>query len=251
MLLLFDVGNTHTTIALTRDGKNFEEYRISTKNYETEDELYVFLKILYKEKINSIPIVVSSVVPSVNVIFEYFASKYGNGEVCFVNAQRYDKIIWNVNYPQEIGADRICDVIAAYKDYGKDCIVVDYGTAITIEVLRDGKYEGGAILPGFSMMVHALFRGTAKLPEVEIKPYDGFIGKDTESNVRIGTINATVGAIRYLLENIKRQYSQPPLIIHTGGQATYVSDAVEGIIDKDLTLRGMYYFYEEQKNTAR
>jgi len=250
MLLLFDVGNTHTTVALTEGGKHFEEYRISTRKYETEDELYVFLRILYGERINKIPLVVSSVVPSVNVIFEYFASKYGNGEVCFVNTQDYDKIIWNVNYPQEIGADRICDVIAAHRDYGENCIVIDYGTAITIEVLREGKYEGGAILPGFSMMIDALFRGTAKLPEVEIKPYDGFIGKDTESNVRIGTINATVGAIRYLLENIKYQYSQAPVVIHTGGQAVYASDVVEGIIDKDLTLRGMYYFYEEQENTT-
>ncbi|MGQ9855663.1 MAG: type III pantothenate kinase [Fervidobacterium sp.] len=251
MVLLFDVGNTHTTVALTRNGKEFEKYRLSTVRYETEDELYAFLKSFYKEYIENIPIVVSSVVPSINVIFEYFAEKYGNGQVYFVNALGYDKIKWNVSYPKEIGADRVADVIAAYKDYGENCIVIDYGTAITIEVIKDGSYEGGAILPGFAMMINALFKGTAKLPLVEIKPYNGFIGKDTESNIQIGTINATVGAIKYVIENIVKEYQTQPVIIHTGGQSVFVKDIVEGIVDKDLTLKGMYYFYEETKNSTR
>jgi len=251
LVLLFDVGNTHTTVAITENGKEFRKYRIATKKYETEDELYVFLRNLFHEDIGNLTIVVSSVVPSVNVVFEYFANKYGNGEIYFVNSLEYNKIKWNVYYPREIGADRICDVIAAYKDYGKDCIVIDYGTAITIEVLKDGVYEGGVIMPGFAMMIDALFKGTAKLPLVELKPYESFIGKDTESNIRIGTINATVGAIKYVVEEIKKEYQKPPVVIHTGGQAIYAQEVVEGIVDKDLTLRGMYYFYEEKKSLAR
>jgi len=251
VLLLFDVGNTHTTIALTKDGKEFEKYRISTSKYETEDEIYAFLKSFFKDFIKNLPIVVSSVVPSVNVVFEYFANKYGNGEVYFVNAPMYDKIVWNVNYPKEIGADRVCDVIAAKRDYGDNCIVIDYGTAITIEVLRDGVYEGGAIIPGFAMMINALFKGTARLPLVELRPSETFVGKDTESNIQIGTINATVGAIKYVIENILQEFKVEPKIIHTGGQSVFVKDILDGIIDKDLTLRGMYYFYEEKKNTAR
>jgi len=251
VVLLFDVGNTHTTIALTRNGKEFDKYRISTSKYETEDEIYAFLKSFFKDYIENIPTVVSSVVPSVNVVFEYFANKYGNGEVYFVNAQNYDKIFWNVNYPKEIGADRVCDVIAAKKDYGDNCIVIDYGTAITIEVLRNGVYEGGAIIPGFAMMINALFKGTAKLPLVELKPSKVFVGKDTESNIQIGTINATVGAVKYVVDNILTEFTTVPKIIHTGGQSVFVKDIVEGIIDKDLTLRGMYYFYEEKKDTAR
>lgn len=250
-VLLFDVGNTHTTVALTADGKKFDKFRISTHSYETEDELMVFLKTLFGEAVITRPIVVSSVVPSVNVIFEYFAAKYGSGEVYFVRAEDYDHIEWAVNYPREIGADRVCDVIAAFKDYGPNCIVVDYGTAITVEVLREGRYEGGAILPGFKMMIHALFRGTAKLPQVELKPYDGFVGKDTDSNIRIGTINATVGAVKYLIQNISNEFTTKPTIIHTGGQANLVAKHIDGIIDPDLTLRGMYYFYEKKKGFTR
>lgn len=249
MVLLFDVGNTHTTVAVTDNGKDFKSYRIATKKYETEDELYVFLRNLFgEENIINLPIVVSSVVPSVNVVFEYFANKYSNGQIYFVSSQNYSKIEWNVYYPKEIGADRVCDVIAAFEDYGKNCIIIDYGTAITIEVLKEGTYEGGVIMPGFAMMIDALFRGTAKLPLVELKPYEGFIGKDTESNIRIGAINAMVGAIKYVVEKIQEEYKERPVIIHTGGQAMYVQNEVEGIIDKDLTLRGMYYFYEENKN---
>lgn len=250
-VLLFDVGNTHTTVALTTDGRRFDKFRISTQRYETEDELFVFLKTLFGEAVRAKPVVVSSVVPSVNVIFEYFAAKYGSGEVHFVRAEEYDSIEWAVNYPREIGADRVCDVIAAYRDYGPNCVVVDYGTAITIEVLKEGRYEGGAILPGFKMMIHALFRGTAKLPQVELKPYEGFVGKDTDSNIRIGTINATVGAVKYLIENISSEFTTKPVVIHTGGQANLVADRIDGIIDPDLTLRGMYYFYEEKKSPAR
>lgn len=251
MVLLFDVGNTHTTVAVTENGEEFKKYRISTKKYETEDELYVFLKNLFEKNLDNLPTVVSSVVPSVNVVFEYFASKYGNGEVFFVNSVDYKLIEWNVYYPKEIGADRVCDVIAAYKNYGENCIIIDYGTAITIEVLKDGIYEGGVIMPGFAMMIESLFKGTAKLPLVEIKPYDSFIGKDTESNIRIGTINATVGAIKYLVDNIKKEFNKEPKVIHTGGQSIYVQSAVNGIIDKDLTLKGMYYFYEEKKSSTR
>lgn len=250
-MLLFDVGNTHTTVAVTDDGKDFVTYRIATKKYETEDELYVFLKNLFKENFKNMPIVVSSVVPSVNIVFEYFANKYGNGEIFFVSSIDYNKIRWNVSYPKEIGADRVCDVIAAYKDYGKNCIIIDYGTAITLEVLMDGVYEGGVIMPGFAMMIESLFKGTAKLPLVEIKPYEGFIGKDTETNIRIGTINATVGAIKYLVDEIKKEFNDEPKIIHTGGQSLYVQAVVDGIIDRNLTLRGMYYFYEEKKNFTR
>ncbi len=243
-MILFDVGNTHTTVAITEDKKNFIKSRFSTKKYETEDELFTFLKSVFGKDFYS-PIVVSSVVPSVNVVFEYFSKKYGDGNIVFVNAEDYKAIKWNVAYPKEIGADRVCDVVAAKKDYGENCIVIDYGTAITIEVLKDGIYEGGAILTGFAMAIEALFRGTAKLPLVELKPYEGYVGKDTESNIRIGVINGLVGAVNQIVNEIKKEFSVEPVVIHTGGQSTYVSQIISGTIDKDLTLRGMLYFYED------
>ncbi|WP_126992195.1 type III pantothenate kinase [Thermosipho globiformans] len=248
MLLLFDVGNTHTTIALTKDGKSFDIKRVSTHSIQTEDELYVFLKMFYKNDFKDI--VVSSVVPNINYIFEFFSEKYLNKKAIFVSAKEYNKIAWNVNTPEEIGADRVVDVIAASRDYGKDAIVVDFGTAITIEVLKDNRYEGGVIIPGFNMMVNALFKGTAKLPKVELKPSNTFVGKDTESNIRIGVINTILGGIDYTIGKIKSDYDLENVpIIYTGGQSKLIKEYLKKdiVYDIELGLRGIYYFYE---NTA-
>ncbi|SHH18863.1 pantothenate kinase [Thermosipho atlanticus DSM 15807] len=248
--MLFDVGNTHTTVAITDDGKNFDIRRISTKLLQTEDELFVFLRGFYDVKVKQV--VVSSVVPNINHVLSFFAQKYVGCEAVFVEAIKFSRIKWNVKIPEEIGADRVADVIAAYYDYGKDAIVVDFGTAITIEVLKNGIYEGGVIIPGFSMLINALFEGTAKLPMVEIKAADRFVGKDTESNIRIGTINAIMGGIRYLIDNIKKEqkFKDVPLIF-TGGQARLIQNQKifsEAIIDYNLGLRGIFYFYESLTN---
>ncbi|MBO8160483.1 MAG: type III pantothenate kinase [Thermosipho sp. (in: Bacteria)] len=246
MYLLFDVGNTHTTVAVTCDGKQFDKKRISTKSIQTEDELYVFLKNLFELSIEKV--IVSSVVPNINHIFNFFSEKYFGSEAVFVSARGFDKVKWNVKFPDEIGADRVADVIAAFFDYGENAIIVDFGTAITIEVLRNGVYEGGVIIPGFSMMINALFKGTAKLPMVEIKPYNSYVGKDTESNIRIGTINTILGGIKFTVEQIKQEYdlNDAPLIF-TGGQVRLIEQqgiVKNLIIDHDLGLRGIYYFYE-------
>ncbi|MCD6104290.1 MAG: type III pantothenate kinase [Thermosipho sp. (in: Bacteria)] len=246
MYLLLDVGNTHTTVALTHDGKNFDTKRISTKLLQTEDELFVFLKNLYDFSFKKI--IVSSVVPNINHILSFFAKKYVGCEAIFVEASKFSKIKWNVKIPQEIGADRVANAIAAFFDYGKSALIIDFGTAITIEVLKNGIYEGGVIIPGFSMLVSSLYKGTAKLPLVEIKLSDTFVGKDTESNIRIGTINGTLGGIKYLIENIKEemQIEKVP-IIFTGGQARLIENQTvfdDIIFDYNLGLRGIYYFYE-------
>jgi type III pantothenate kinase len=246
LYLLLDVGNTHTTVALTNDGKIFDTKRISTKLLQTEDELFVFLKNLYDVSFKKM--IVSSVVPNINHILSFFAKKYIGSEAIFVEAPKFSKIKWNVKLPQEIGADRVSNVIASFFDYGKSAIIIDFGTAITIDVLKNGIYEGGVIIPGFSMLVSSLYKGTAKLPMVEIKLSDTFVGKDTESNIRIGTINGTLGGIKYLLEKIKEeiQFEKIP-IIFTGGQARLIENQTvlnDIIFDYDLGLRGIYYFYE-------
>ncbi|APT72718.1 pantothenate kinase [Thermosipho sp. 1063] len=242
MKLLFDVGNTHTTIALTDNGKKFNIKRISTYSLQTEDELYVYLKMLFSENYDQI--IVSSVVPNINHIFEFFSKKYIGKDAVFLNAKLYKNIKWDVRVPSDIGADRVANVIAAEKDYGNNAIIVDFGTAITIDVLKNGIYEGGVIIPGFGMMVNALFKGTAKLPKVELKPSDAFIGKDTESNIRIGVINTVLEGIIKVVEKIKSE-TEITSVIFTGGQSKIIMDYKKDVIyDLELGLRGIYYFYE-------
>ncbi|ABR31214.1 pantothenate kinase [Thermosipho melanesiensis] len=243
MKILFDVGNTHTTVALTENGKFFKIKRISTYSIQTEDELYAYLKVFFGETYDEV--IVSSVVPNINHVFEFFSKKYAGKSAIFLNAQSYKGITWNVKIPSEIGADRVANIIAAERDYGKDAIVVDFGTAITIDILKEKSYEGGIIIPGFSMMINALFKGTAKLPKVELKPFNGFIGKDTESNIRIGIINTVVEGIGSVINKIKNENFRDVPVIFTGGQSKIIMDYKRDVIyDLELGLRGIYYFYE-------
>ncbi len=245
MVLLIDVGNTHTVFGTTHNGKLFKKWRLSTGKYETEDELFSrVLPLMEKEEIATEDIediVVCSVVPSLNYIMQRFSEKYFGKEPIWVEAEE-GVIKWNVKTPCEIGADRVANVIGAYCEYGDSCVILDFGTAITIDLLMKGTYEGGIIMPGLLTMVHALFTGTAKLPLVDLKPPSEIIGKDTGSNIQIGVIKGSAHAVNGLIEDIKREYGNMPIVI-TGGQSKVIVDYVNhDIYDGDLTLKGMFWF---------
>ncbi len=246
MILLIDVGNTHTVFGTTNDGKTFKKWRFSTGKYETEDELFShILPLMEKEKISPRDIgniIVCSVVPSLNHIMQRFAEKYFEKKPIWVEAE--DGVIrWNVKAPCEIGADRVANVIGAYHEYGSSCVILDFGTAITIDLLLEGTYEGGVIMPGLLTMVHALFTGTAKLPLVDLKPPIETIGKDTGSNIQIGVIKGSAHAVNGLIEDIKREYGKNIPVVITGGQSKVIAKyVIHDVHDGDLTLKGMFWF---------
>ncbi|MDN5338070.1 MAG: type pantothenate kinase [Thermotogaceae bacterium] len=243
LYLLIDVGNTHTTIGKSDGQKIISNWRIGTKRFDTEDELYSILKSLeILDDINKVA--VASVVPSVDKSIQYFCKKYFGFMPVFVNALECKTINWNVKYPKEIGADRVANVLAAYKLFKTNAIIVDFGTAITIDVLVDNNYEGGAILPGFSTSVMALFANTAKLPQVDLKVLSTPIGKDTEENIQIGVVVGTIKAIDCLIEDIINFTNENFLVIATGGNSIIskeISKHIE-IVDHQLTLKGILEF---------
>jgi len=250
--LLFDVGNTHIVIGLF-EGKFINTWRIGTKSFETEDELYSHLYPLFirenikENEINSI--VISSVVPSVNYILGKFAQKYFNTEAFFVNSKSLNNMILEVDYPNEVGADRIANALALKKYYGENAIGIDFGTAITIDVLYNGNFIGGSIIPGINTQMMALFSKTAKLPQVELKFLDYSVGKNTIDNIQIGIIKTVVYGIQRLLYEIKNEYNTEFNIVITGG----IGKSLQGIIpefnnyDPYLTLKGVNVFYEIMK----
>ncbi|KAF2956106.1 type III pantothenate kinase [Marinitoga sp. 38H-ov] len=249
MRLLFDVGNTHIVIGLFKD--NFiNTWRIGTKSFETEDELYSHLYPLFKrEQIDEIEInsvIISSVVPSINYILGKFAQKYFNTEAIFVNSKNLNNMKLNVDYPNEVGADRIANALALKKYYGENAIAIDFGTAITIDVLYNGNFIGGSIIPGINTQMMALFSKTAKLPQVELKFLDYSVGKNTIDNIQIGIIKTVVYGIQRLLLDIKNEYNTHFNIVITGG----IGKSLQGIIpefnnyDPYLTLKGVNVFYE-------
>ncbi len=247
MVLLIDVGNTNVVFGLTKDGKNFVEWRLATQKFGTEDELFVMISSLLLHdgvQIGDLKsVVISSVVPALNYVFQRFVEKYLNVEHHWIEASNDLGVIWNVKNPSEIGADRVANVLGVI-DETKNAIIIDAGTAITIDVLRSGSYEGGAILPGLMTAAYSLFEKAAKLPQVDLYPSVNFVGKDTAENIRIGIVKGTAHAINGLVKDIMTIYEETPVIYLTGGHGTILTRFVKH--DKfllDLTLRGMYNFW--------
>lgn len=249
MELLFDVGNTHTVIGLHVKDRQFKIWRTSTKSLETEDGLFAQLYTFFQFSeiaIADIKMVgVASVVPPVNYIFTKLGQKYFNTTTVFVNpkANIFD-IAYKVDYPQEIGADRIANVVAAKKDYSDNVIVIDFGTAVNIDVLRQGNFVGGAILPGFQTAMLALFSNTAQLPQVELSIPTHNVGTNTIDNIQIGILKIPILGIERLIEEISVETATTYTIVCTGGTGKLLHGrtTIFQHYDPDLTLRGIQYF---------
>lgn len=250
MKLVADVGNTNTVFGIWNDGKILNNWRISTGRLETEDEMYVVLKQLLEAgdtDLKSIEdICVASVVPRLNSIFHYFGKKYLKLDPILVTAIEGIGVKWDVDFPSEIGADRVANVVGAHEFYGENAVVIDTGTAITVDILKDGAFIGGAILPGPMMAMRALFSKTAKLPEVELFYVDSHIGKNTEDNIRIGVVNGTYYALKAIISKIKEELGGDVPVIATGGNSPMfnIKDGFFDILDSDLTLKGIAVFCE-------
>ena len=144
--------------------------------------------------------------------------------------------------PQEVGADRIADAVAAYEKYGGPCIVVDLGTAITFDCISaKGEYVGGVIMPGIGIAAEALFQRTAKLPRVEIREPDRVIGTNTINSIQSGLFYGAVDAMDGMLDRLCAVLGKQTKVIATGGQAPLVAGAskYKPTLDSSLTLDGL------------
>ena len=256
MFLLIDVGNTNMVIGLVKENISFENIktiRIGTHSFETEDELFSNLYNLLK--INDIDtkeiksIAVASVVPSVNYIIKKMGEKYFESNSFFLD---HTKNVFNIKfkaeYPNEIGPDRIANVIASRKDYGKNVIAIDFGTAITVDIVEEGDFVGGSISPGFKTSMLALFSNTARLPQIELDIPDYNKGINTIDNLQIGIIKTTIYGLEKLIEEIQNEDNNKYTIVTTGGMAKTLKDKswIFENYDSNLTLKGIYYFLKNE-----
>ena len=258
MELLFDIGNTHTVVGLHLRDMTFKIWRIGTRSFASEDELFSKLYTLFQVSgvqtgdISAIGI--ASVVPSVNYILSKLGLKYFQIAPRFVTPEaRVFDIDYQVDYPQEIGADRLANVFAARKIYGENSIAIDFGTAITIDVIQQGNFCGGAILPGFHTSMLALFSNTAQLPQVEFEIPDYSVGTNTTDNIQIGILKISILGIERLIEEITRETACNYNIVTTGGIGKFLqgSSYIFDAYDPDLTLKGILYFlhYAQEKSS--
>ena len=258
MLLALDVGNTNITVGLFRAGTLVATRRAATSARATSDELELLLDGLLRlddvafADVGSIAC--ASVVPAVTARLEAIAARRDRPIV--VAAAGIVPLAVRVDRPNEVGADRLVNALAAARLYGTPAVVVDFGTATTLDcVALDGAYVGGAIAPGLELGLEALAGQTAKLPRIELRVPDRAIGRDTISAMQAGTIFGYIALASGLLARVRRELAEANGVapgdvraILTGGLAgapwAHAIDAVD-VIDPDLTLKGLAILHAE------
>ncbi len=246
MLLAIEQGNTNTLFAV-HDGKSWvAQWRTSTEPTRTADEYAVWLNQLLQMgglKLSHLTgCIISSVVPQSLFNLRNLARRYLKTEPLVVGDNAKLGIEVRIEQPSEAGADRLVNAVGGYVIYGGPLILVDSGTATTLDVVgADGGFEGGVIAPGINLSMQALHAAAAKLPRVAIAEPDHVIGKDTVSAMQAGVFWGYVGLIEGLIDRIKAEYGKPMTVVATGGVASLFEGATQRIdhFDPDLTIRGL------------
>jgi type III pantothenate kinase len=262
MLLTLDVGNTNTVLGLYRLNSDelITHWRISTLRTQTADEYGVlFLNLFSMRKVEATgvsSIIISSVVPPLESTLRQMCERYFNLKPMFVEPGIKTGMPILVDNPAELGADRLVNGVAAFARYGGPCIVVDFGTATTFDVISaKGEYLGGVIAPGLAISAEALFARAAKLSRVDVKKPAKVVGTNTvahlQSGLYYGYIGLVDGILERMLQEIKTPDSPTPKVIATGGLARLVADDSRFIetIDDMLTLDGLRLIYERNRVT--
>ncbi len=260
MLLALDVGNTNTVLGLYRLASNelVTHWRISTLRTQTADEYGVlFLNLFSMRKVEATEvssIIISSVVPPLESTLRQVCERYFSLKPMFVEPGIKTGMPILVDNPAELGADRLVNGVAAFARYGGPCIVVDFGTATTFDVISaKGEYLGGVIAPGLAISAEALFARAARLSRVDVKKPAKVVGTNTVAHIQSGLYYGYIGLVDGILERMLNETRNPdsaaPKIIATGGLARLVAEDSRFIetIDDMLTLDGLRLIYERNR----
>jgi type III pantothenate kinase len=260
MLLAIDSGNTNIVFAVYDKDENLRgSWRASTEAKRTADEYAVWLtQLMALEGLTLDDIdgaIIANVVPPTTYALTSLCTRYFKVTPLVVGEPGVDLgIEVRIERPDQVGADRLVNAVAAHGRYGGSLILIDFGTATTFDVIgEDGAYEGGVIAPGINPSLEALDRAAAKLPRIAIKePPQRVIGQATVPAMESGAYWGYVGLIEGLVARIKGEYGQPMTVVATGGLASLFSRATGSIdeIDLDLTLRGLLAIHRANREAA-
>jgi type III pantothenate kinase len=251
MLLAVDVGNTQTHIGMFRGEELVEHWRFATVRESTSDELATVIVALLNLRGLSLEDVdaamVSSVVPALVHEYERVSDRYLNGTLQVVGPGLRSGIPIRTENPHEVGADRLVNSVAAYDRIGSACIVVDFGTAITYDVVStEGELLGAVISPGVEISMEALSERAARLPKVELVAPKELIGRSTETSIQSGVIYGFAGQVDGIVSRLREELGVEATAIATGGLATSIAPFCEEIdeVDELLTLTGLRLLWE-------
>jgi type III pantothenate kinase len=266
MLLTVDIGNTNTVLGLYRispagteagsdtSSELVAHWRVSTHKTQTSDEygvLFLNLFNMHGIAVSEVKdIIISSVVPPVDSTLRRVCEKYFHCVPLFVEPGIRTGMPMLIDNPAELGADRLVNAIAAFERYGGPCIVVDFGTATTFDVISaKGEFCGGVITPGIGISTDALFARAARLTRVDFKRPAKVIGTNTVSNLQSGLFYGFVSQVDGILERMVAELGEKPHIIATGGMAYSIASDSKFIqqCDDMLTLEGLRMLYERNR----
>lgn len=254
LLLALDVGNTNIVAGVYADARLIRYWRLPTRHDLTADHLAAQLHSLLALQGLSLGAIsgmaAACVVPPLVPVLEGLAQQYLRVEPLLVGARTDTGIAIRYSRPHEVGADRIVNAAAAFSRYGGPAVVVDFGTATTVDALTaHGEYLGGAIAPGIGISVAALFREAAMLPRIDLLRPARAIGTDTVSSMQAGIVFGFAAQVDGLVERIIRELGSPAQVIATGGLAHLIASECRTItaVDPLLTLDGLQIIFSRNR----
>ena len=253
MILVTDVGNTDISWGVY-DGKELKAtFRMTTKTPRTSDEFGVLLtEILKNRGVDPMALegcILASVVPDVMHALLGAIRRYTNTKPLIVGPGIKTGIKVTGEDPKGIGADRIVDVVAAYEKYGAPVLVLDFGTATTYDLVTEGgHFNIGITAPGIKICSEALWKQTAKLPNIEIKKPKTILAQETITSMQAGLVYGQIGQTEYIIKKVKEESGLKNLkVVATGGFGRLIADETDAIdvFDPSLTLDGLRIIYEK------
>ncbi len=254
VLLAIDVGNTQTHLGMFRDDQLVEHWRFATVRFATADELaskLASLLDLSDLRLRDVDAaIVSSVVPTLAHEYERLIARYLDGNGALVGPSLKTGMPIRIDTPQELGADRLVNAVAAFDRVGGACIAVDFGTAINYDVVSSrGEYLGGVISPGIEISLEALAARAARLPRVDIEEPRHAIGKGTQEAIQAGVVYGFAGQVDGILVRLREELAEEATAIATGGFAEAIVPFCEQVdeVDDLLTLTGLKLIWERNR----